>query len=74
MFEFGKSVTVHAQQASDRLVKTMQSSLLIFARFLVGHADDLDLVRLDGSIVVQLEIDIFDEEGPDIVAEAVGIK
>lgn len=56
------------------MVHRHQSLLLILSSLLVCHANDLDLVRSHGVVVVQLEINIFDEEGPDIVAEAVGVE
>ena len=37
-------------------------------------AHNLDLVRRDIVLVVELEVDILDEERPDFVAEAVGIQ
>lgn len=36
-------------------------------------ADDLDLVGVDGG-VLHLEGDVLDQEGPDLVAEAVGVE
>lgn len=52
----------------------MSVSRSSFARSLAVTADDLDLVRRDRGLVVQLECDVLDEEGPDIVAESVGVK
>lgn len=51
-----------------------KASLLILGSLLVCHADDLHFVGLDGAVVVELEVDVFDQEGPDIVAEAVGVE
>jgi hypothetical protein len=37
-------------------------------------ADDLDLVGLDGLLIVQLEGNVLDQERPHFVAEAVGVE
>ena len=37
-------------------------------------SDDLDSLGLDIVRVIQLELDVLDNEGPDLVAEAVGIE
>ena len=37
-------------------------------------ADDLDLICREFSIVVALELDVFDEESPNIVTESIGLK
>lgn len=37
-------------------------------------ADNLDLLGLDGVLVVKFEVDILDQERPDFVAEAVGVQ
>lgn len=37
-------------------------------------AHNLDLVRADGLLVIQLKIDILDEESPDFVAESICVK
>lgn len=47
---------------------------LLLPRLLRIAAHDLDLLSRDIVLIVQLEIDIFDKEGPDFVAEAVGIQ
>ena len=36
--------------------------------------DDLDLLGVELVLVVHLEVDVLDEEGPDFVAEAVGVE
>jgi hypothetical protein len=36
--------------------------------------DNLDAFRVDSASVVEFEVDILDNEGPDIVAEAVGVE
>lgn len=40
----------------------------------VQQADDSDLLNLDRRRVVELELDILENEGPNIVTETVGIK
>lgn len=37
-------------------------------------ADNLDLIRLDRTRIVQLEVDVLDQESPNFVAETVGIQ
>jgi hypothetical protein len=52
------------------LTFTCRSLCLLLA--LAGH--NLDSLGLDVVCVVQLELDVLDNEGPDLVAEAVGIE
>lgn len=40
----------------------------------VQQADDSDLLNLDRRRVVELELDILENEGPNVVTETVGIK
>lgn len=47
---------------------------LDFARAFCVTTHDLDSVGVDLAVVVELEIDVFDDEGPDIVTEAVGVE
>ena len=47
---------------------------LLLPRLLRIAAHDLDLLRRDIVLIVELEVDVFDEERPDLVAEAVGIQ
>ena len=47
---------------------------LLLPRLLRIAAHDLDLLSRDIVLIVKLKIDIFDEKGPDFVAEAVGIQ
>jgi hypothetical protein len=47
---------------------------LCFAGALRVAAHDLDTVGVDLAVVVELEVDFLDDEGPDVVAEAVGIE
>ena len=49
-------------------------SRLGLARTLRVTGDDLHAVGMDLMGVVQLEVDILDDEGPYVVAEAVGIE
>jgi hypothetical protein len=49
-------------------------SALYFARALCVAADNLDTVGMDLVRVVELEVDVFDNEGPDVVTETVGIE
>jgi hypothetical protein len=37
-------------------------------------SDDLDLLGVELVLVVHLEVDVLDDEGPDFVAEAVGVE
>ncbi len=37
-------------------------------------ADDFDLIRLDRTRVVQLEVDVLDQKSPYFVAETVGVQ
>ena len=55
----------------------MRVSLLTYRslRLLLALAgDDLDSLGLDIVRVVQLELDVLDNEGPDLVAEPVGVE
>lgn len=49
-------------------------ALLLVLALLAAAANDLDLVCVNRAGVVQLELNVLDEESPDIVAETVGIK
>lgn len=40
----------------------------------VQQADNSDLLNLDRRRVVELELDILENEGPNVVTETVGIK
>lgn len=58
-----------------RLPLRRYGSSRALARLLGVAANNLDLVRRDGrTAIVHLECDILDEEGPDFVAESIGIK
>jgi hypothetical protein len=50
------------------------SPCLCFAWSLRVAADDLDLVCLEGSALITFEMNVFDKEGPHVVAEAVGLE
>jgi hypothetical protein len=47
--------------------------MLCFPWSLRVAANDLDLVCLKGIALFTFELDVFDKEGPHIVAEAVGL-
>lgn len=47
---------------------------LLLPRLLRIAAHNLDLLRRDIVLIVELEVDVFDKERPDFVAEAVGIQ
>lgn len=53
---------------------SIPGDILLLTRLLGVAAHDLDLIRCDIILIVQLEVDILDEERPDFVAEAVGIE
>jgi hypothetical protein len=48
-------------------------ALLLFA-LLVVATNDLDLISMNHGLVIKLEIDVFDNKGPDVVTEAVRVK
>jgi len=50
------------------------TATLLLSGLLCIAAHDLDLLGLDITLIVELEVDILDEERPDFVAEAVGIQ
>ena len=47
---------------------------LLLPRLLRIAAHNLDLLRLDITLIIELEIDILDQESPDLVAEPVCIQ
>lgn len=51
-----------------------EPSRLLLPRLFRIAAHNLNLLRRDVVLIVQLEIDILDEERPDLVAKAVGIQ
>jgi hypothetical protein len=54
---------------------TIHRCILLSLTWTLGvAADDLDPVGMDLVRVVELEVDVFDNKRPDIVAEAVRIK
>ena len=53
---------------------SIPTDILLLTRLLCIAAHDLDLIRHDIILIVQLEVDILDKERPDFVAEAVGIE
>lgn len=65
-------VTLIACHAGGRLCQ-FRGRLCLSGAFRVARYD-LDAVGVDGVRVVQLEVDVFDNEGPDFVAEAVRVE
>ena len=47
---------------------------LLLPRLLRITANNLDLLRRHSILIIQLEVDIFNQECPNFVAEAVGVK
>lgn len=58
----------HIQPATGR------RGCLSFARSLSVAADNLDSVGVDLMGVIQLKVDVFDDECPDVVAETVCVE
>lgn len=52
----------------------MSNHCLGLARALAVTANDLDLIHRDRLVILHLEGNVFDQEGPDLVAETVGIQ
>lgn len=48
--------------------------LSCFSRSLCVAADDFDSIGLHSVLIVELEADIFDKEGPDFIAESIGVQ
>jgi hypothetical protein len=65
------SLEVAVKACSDK--QSGDNQCLGFTGFLCIHRDDLDSVRVQAGGVVELECDVFDDEGPHLVAEAVGV-
>lgn len=65
---------MQAEIKRNAKVSSTASSGLCLARSLAVAAHDLHSVRVDGSLVVKFELDILDQECPDLVAETVRIK
>lgn len=51
-----------------------RNGYLRFTRSLAITAHNLDLVRSDSGLVIQLESDIFDQESPDFIAKSVRVQ
>ena len=66
---------INRQQRSLHFIYdwSMHPTLLLPGLFRIA-AHDLDLLRCDIVLIVELEVDIFDEKRPDFVAEAVSIQ
>lgn len=58
--------------AGGRKVPTL--CLSCFSRSLCVAADDFDSIGLHSVLIVELEADIFDKEGPDFIAESIGVQ
>lgn len=58
----------------SRLGERKTLNRLGLSRTFAVAANNLDPVRLDSRLVIQLESDILDQEGPDIITEPVGVK
>lgn len=55
--------------------KRFQPSLsLCLPRSLCVAAHDFDSIGLNSVLIVELEVDIFDKEGPDFIAEPIGVQ
>lgn len=48
--------------------------LSCFSRSLRIAADDFDSIGLYSVLIVELEVDIFDKEGPDFITESIGVQ
>jgi phage gp45-like len=44
------------------------------ARLFAIHGHDLHFIRVQAGGIIELECDVFDDEGPDVVAKAVGVQ
>lgn len=62
------------QQYPYRQQKVIPFTYRSLRLLLALAGDDLDSLGLDVVRVVQLELDVLDNEGPDLVAEAVGVE
>ena len=47
---------------------------LRITRFLCVAAHDLDFVRLNSSLIIQLEVHVLDQKSPHVVAEPISVK
>jgi len=69
----------HPQELSDAhllilIVNGIFAPFLLLSRLLRIAAHDLDLVRLNSILIVELKVNVFDQERPDFIAKAVGIQ
>ena len=53
---------------------SLQSMRLLLSRPFGIAAHYLHLLRLDRGLIIELEVDVFDQKRPDLVTEAVGIE
>ena len=57
------------------LERAPRTSLVLSSRLVLRQAsDNLDLIRIKLLVIVHLKVNIFDDESPDFVAEAVGVE
>ena len=62
------------QQCPHRQYQGLTFTYCSLCLLLALAGDDLDSLSLDIVRVIQLELDVLDNEGPDLVAEAVGVE
>ena len=65
---------INQQKALCIVFPRKKPSRLLLPRLFRIAAHNLNLLRRDVVLIVQLEVDILDEERPDFVAEAVRIQ
>ena len=65
---------INQQKALCIVLPRKKPSRLLLPRLFRIAAHNLNLLRGDVVLIVQLEVDILDEERPDFVAEAVRIQ
>lgn len=66
-----------ADLGSDPVIRHHRHRLLCraLASLFIRHAYNLDLVRVDGDLLVlHLEIHVFYEKSPNVVTEAIGVE
>lgn len=67
------SIFRHTHRRQTHAIRSRTVPLLL-PRLLRIAAHNLDLLRRDIVLIVELEVDVFDKERPDFVAEAVCIQ
>jgi hypothetical protein len=73
-FPENRDFSRHTQSLATLSAGQARDSALGFTRTLRVTADNLDPVGVDLVRVVELKVDVFDYECPDIIAETVGIE